>query len=121
MYNAFNNTSLYNPVSTGYGFGYSQQKQEIIKVNGREGANAYQMTPNSSVLLLDINQPVIYLKQTDGGGYANITAYKIEPYQSEAAEASDLERRIKRLEDIISESNTFSFKSTEQQKSSESD
>lgn len=114
MFNAFSQTSLYNPVTTGYGFGYSQQKQEIIKVNGREGANAYQMPPNSSVLLLDVNQPVVYLKQTDGGGYANITAYRIEPLQETSqTKTNELEMRIKRLEEIINESNTFSLKSAD--------
>ena len=122
MFNAFSQTSLYNPVTTGYGFGYSQQKQEIIKVNGYEGANAYQMAVNSSALLLDINNPVVYLKQTDGAGYASITAYKIEPLkETMQATTNDLELRIKRLEDIINESYTFSAKPTEQQKSAQSD
>ena len=53
------------------------------------------------------NQTIIYLKTTDGGGYANVTAYKTEPYQSEAqaSNTSELEKRIKKLEDIIYESN----------------
>jgi hypothetical protein len=33
--------------------------QEVIRVNGRQGAEAYQMAPNSSVLLLDENAPVV--------------------------------------------------------------
>lgn len=32
--------------------------QQVIKVNGRNGAEAYQMSPNSSVLLLDESAPV---------------------------------------------------------------
>lgn len=47
MYNAFNNlTSLYQPASA-YSF-QSQQKQEVIKVNGRDGAAAFQLAPNSN-------------------------------------------------------------------------
>lgn len=122
MYNAFNYNSPYiTPVPAVSPFAQSA-KQEIIKVNGYEGANAYQMTVNSSALLLDINNPVVYLKQTDGAGYASITAYKIEPLkETMQITTNDLELRIKRLEDIINESYTFSAKPTEQQKSAQSD
>lgn len=37
----------------------SYNKQEVIRVNGRNGANAYQMAPNSSILLLDETAPVV--------------------------------------------------------------
>ena len=106
-YNAFsNNNSIYNPVSAG--MGYSQlNKQEIVKVNGEGGAKAYQMPPNSSALLLDETQPIIWLKTTDGAGYPAISAYKIEPYTPETVQNNDIEKRVKRLEDIINESYTF--------------
>lgn len=101
---------------------YQPGRQEIIRVNGREGANAYQLPANSSVLLLDNNQPVIYLKQTDGGGYANITPYSITPFEQEQpVNASDLERRIKRLEDIINESDSSNVKRTKSKQSAQSD
>lgn len=108
MYNAFNYNSPYiNPVNAGYNYSYSQQKQEIIKVNGEAGARAYQLPPNSSILLLDESQPLIWLKITDGAGYPTLTSYKIEPYTPETAQTktNELEIRIKRLEDIINESN----------------
>ncbi len=35
------------------------QRQEVVRVNGRNGANAYQMAPNSSILLLDETAPII--------------------------------------------------------------
>lgn len=103
-YNAFSNNSLYNnPVSTGYGFGYSQPtKQEITEVYGVQGAQAYQMAPNSSVIMLDANNPVAYIKKTDGAGSASIMAYKLVPYESD--NTSELEKRVRKLEDIINES-----------------
>ena len=106
-YNAFpTNNSIYNPVSAG--MGYSQlNKQEIVKVNGEGGAKAYQMPPNSSALLLDETQPIIWLKTTDGAGYPAISAYNIEPYAPETVSNNDIEKRVKRLEDIINESYTF--------------
>lgn len=104
-YNAFSNNSLYNPASAGLGYG-QPAKQEIIRVNGENGAKAYQMPPNSSALLLDETQPVIWLKQSDGAGYSTINAYKIEPYIADTVVQSDLEKRVKRLEELINESYT---------------
>ena len=126
MYNnAFNNlTSLYNnPVcSAGYGFGYSQQtKQEITEVYGVQGAQAYQMAPNSSVILLDASEPIVYIKKTDGAGSASIVSYNLVQRETEQAKTNELEMRIKRLEEIINESNTFSIKSAESEKSAQSD
>ena len=48
------------------------QSQEVVKVSGINGVNAYQMTPNSSVLLLDTTAPIVWLVQTDGAGYAEL-------------------------------------------------
>ena len=36
-----------------------QQSQEVVKVSGINGVNAYQLAPNSSVLLLDTTAPDI--------------------------------------------------------------
>lgn len=79
------------------------QRQQIVRVNGIEGARAYQMLPpNSSALLLDENNPLLYLAQTDGAGYKTITMYKIEPYaHPEQNNSATLEDRIKRLEEMV--------------------
>ena len=53
------------------------QAQGLIKVNGRAGADAYQMAaPNSMVALFDANDDVFYIKSTDGAGYPSIKAYR---------------------------------------------
>ena len=80
-------------------------RQEIIKVNGENGARAFQMMPNSSALLLDETNPIVWLVQTDGAGYKTATAYTITPYQPESkVDVISLESRISRLERIINES-----------------
>lgn len=86
--------------------------QQIIKVNGQNGANAYQLMPNSSALLLDETAPRLFLKQTDGAGYPTITAYKLEPYVEEKQpDMKDILTRIKKLEDKINDkSNTSNVK-----------
>ena len=115
MYNAFNTlTSLYNnPASVGFNY-QNQPRQEIVKVSGEPGARSYQMGPNSSAILLDIDKPLVWVVQTDGAGYKTVTPYKIEPYQPEAVE-NDLERRIRKLEETIYESDFINAKSAKQQ------
>lgn len=99
------NGNMYNP----YLYSGIQQKQEVIRVNGRNGAEAYQMAPNSSVLLLDEVSPIIWLKTTDGASYPTITGYTITPIKPVVKETtgeaimeySRLEERIKRLEELV--------------------
>ncbi len=78
------------------------QTQEVIKVNGVNGVNAYQMAPNSSVLLLDTTAPIVWLVQTDGAGYKTSTPYDITPHESEeSVQYKTLEERIAKLEETI--------------------
>ena len=37
------------------------QRCQVIKVNGRNGADAFRMAADSSVLLLDENDPIVWL------------------------------------------------------------
>lgn len=88
-----------------YQYPQYQPKVEIVKVNGKPGAEAYQLAPNSSVLLLDESQPLVYLKATDGAGYATVTAYSITPYQEpKPADMAALEERLRRVEERLNES-----------------
>lgn len=78
------------------------QRQEIVHVNGENGARAYQMAPNSNILLLDDTAPIIWLAQTDGAGYKTVNAYNITPHQPEIPiDTKSLEARITKLEEII--------------------
>ena len=87
------------PVST---WGQNQQRMEIVRVNGENGAKAYQMAPNSSALLMDESAPLVWLVQTDGAGYKTAAPYTIAPYQSQPApDLNALEERIKRLEEML--------------------
>ena len=77
-------------------------QQEIIRVNGRNGAMSIQMAPSSSVLVLDETAPLVWLCQTDGAGYLTVTPFDIAPHQ-EAPQVSvnDLSARLARLEEIV--------------------
>lgn len=76
-------------------------KMEVVKVHGEDGANAFVMGPNSSIILLDETEPAVWLKTTDGAGYATITGYNLVPREvkkpaevSKEVEKSDLQVEI---------------------------
>ena len=81
-------------------------KQEVVRVNGKNGAEAFQLPPNSSILLLDETAPIVWLKITDGAGYPTITPYDINPHQTETVQQKEidikpLEQRISKLQEIV--------------------
>ena len=85
------------------------QKTEIIRVNGKNGGEMYQMAPNSEALLLDTSAPIIWLAQTDGAGYKTLTPYSITPYQPEPEiDVRSLNERLTRLEELINDKSNYS-------------
>ena len=86
----------FNPVQA------SGQPMQVVRVNGRNGAEAYGLGPNSSALLLDEGGTLVWLVTSDGAGYKTVAAYDIVPHKEQPAkEYTDLETRVKRLEDMI--------------------
>ena len=82
----------------------SQPPQQVVKVNGENGARAYQIGANSSALLLDETGTMVWLCTTDGAGYKTVSAYDIVPHQTAPTpDFSTLENRIKRLEEIVND------------------
>ena len=88
-----------NPYNIYQNYQIQGQKTEVVRVNGKNGADAYQLSPNSSILLLDETAPIVWLKTTDGAGYPTVTPYSITPYQPEPEpDFKSLENRIAKLE-----------------------
>ena len=114
------NGNIYNPYLYA-----GTQRQEVVRVNGRNGAEAYQMAPNSSILLLDETAPIVWLKTTDGASYPTLNGYVITPLKDKASMApgyADLEERIKKLEEAFnngSKSNASKSKSNNKQTADE--
>ena len=79
-------------------------QQQVVRVNGRGGAEAYSIGPNSSALLLDESGALVWLVTTDGAGYKTIAPYDITPHKVPTApDLSSLEARIKKLEEFIND------------------
>ncbi len=76
--------------------------QQVTRVSGRPGAEAYNLGANSSALLLDESGMMVWAITTDGAGYKTIVPYDITPHQdAEAKSLSDIEARLTRLEGLI--------------------
>lgn len=110
MFNSYGNNN-YNPYM-GYQTGnlvtqqqlqVRQPQQQVPRVNGRNGADAYKIPPDSSVLLLDETQPVVWLKSSDSAGYCTLLPYAISPLEEKSTEASvkSLEDRVSALEEML--------------------
>ena len=98
---------IQNPYFNPYGFMQQpvQQplpQQQVVRVNGENGAKSYAIGANSSALLLDESGTMVWLLTSDGGGYKTVSAYDILPHKTEPIpDYNSLEERIKRLEDAV--------------------
>lgn len=96
MYNLYSGYNPFQPPAP------PVPQMRVTRVSGRPGAEAFQMGPNSEVVLLDETQPVIWLKTTDGAGYPSLSPFDISPHEDEKpVDYKSFDERLKRLEDYI--------------------
>lgn len=55
-----------------------QSINNIWQVMGPESAQAYQIGPDSQVILMDSNRPVFYIKKSDSLGYSDTKAFEFQ-------------------------------------------
>ena len=65
----------YNPQMNNQQILPQEQTQNLIRVNGIDGAKTYQMPANSTVALFDCNEDIMYIKTTDGAGFPSIRTF----------------------------------------------
>ena len=65
-----------------------QQSVQIQFVKGTEGAKAYNIPASSSVILMDSNDPVFYMKSTDANGIETVKAYDFTERETVSLENS---------------------------------
>ena len=54
------------------------QLRQYAFVNGIEGAKSFQVPPNQTMLLMDSENPICYMKITDSIGQASLRYFKLE-------------------------------------------
>lgn len=103
---------IYNPALLPYMGMQPQrtaQRQEVVKVNGENGAMALQLPPNSSAIALDMSGTMIWLITTDGAGYKSVNPFDITPHKAEPLpDLTSLESRISALERMMNDASTNS-------------
>ena len=81
---------------------YYHTNNEINWVQGIEGAKAYQLQPNSNVMLMDSeNDETFYIKTSDNVGMCNLRIFKykeiISQNNDEYVRKSDLKTEVENL------------------------
>lgn len=92
------------------------QMNQFAFVNGIEGAKSFQMMPNQTIMLMDSENPVVFMKSSNSMGQSSLKYYKLtevseqdlrnqanpQPIQQneEYALKSDFEGLSKRIDEI---------------------
>ena len=58
--------------------------QQILQANGKSSIDALRMSPNSSALIADSTQPIIWKCISDSLGNVSATAFDVSPHKDEA-------------------------------------
>ena len=107
-FNPYLNQVPLNPVIPNYQSVVPQgPRMQIDTVNGKEAAFAYNMGPNSSVILADAMEAKVWVVTTDSAGYKVVKGFNITPdeeekppvVQTESDQISALSERIQKLEE----------------------
>ena len=89
-----------------YNFQPFQQKQELIKVNGLEGAKNYPLSPGSTVALFDAESDTMFIKSMDAGGFPSIRTFTFmettsKPIDSTETRLSALENELAQIKEVL--------------------
>ena len=91
-YASFNNPSNPNALP----------QQQIIQVNGKASVDTIQLAPNSSVLVMDTSQPIVWMCVSDGVGRVTATPYDISVHKdAPSVDMTSVEKRLANVEAII--------------------
>lgn len=62
------------------------QVNNVLQVMGPKSALAFQIGPDSQVILMDSNKPVFYMKRSDSSGYSETKAFRFKEIPLEQEE-----------------------------------
>jgi hypothetical protein len=105
--NAYN---MYNPYYSGQqnymNSGQSMNNNGINWVQGVEGAKAYQLMPNSNVVLIDSEQDRFYIKSADNIGMCTLRTFdykEVTDAPSANTQSNDMSQYVRRdeLQEIL--------------------
>ena len=85
---------------------YTLPPQQILQANGKASIDAIRMSPNSSVLIADTTEPIVWKCVSDGLGNVTAEAFDITHHKTEEEVEkentnnllTDISQRLERLE-----------------------
>ena len=85
---------------------FQPQRQELIKVNGLEGAKNYPLSPGSTIALFDAESDIMYIKSMDAGGFPSIRTFSFmemtsNPMDTTESRISNLEAEIANIKEVL--------------------
>ena len=90
MQNYNNYPYIYNPNFNNQNYN-QQTTNQYAFVNGVEGAKAYQVMPNQKMMLMDSDNPIVFMKTSDNYGKASLRYFKL-------VEVSEEELKVKQFD-----------------------
>ena len=103
MNNFMNNqTQTYTPMQMPMMQKWNLPHYETPLLNGRTDANNFSIGPNSSIILPDANEDIVWWIRTDSMGNKNITPWDVTPHQDpKPVDLNALEARLANIEEWI--------------------
>ena len=99
MNSNYNSYPYGNPNNYG---GANFQRNYYAFVNGLEGAKSYPIIPNQSLMLMDSENPVCYMKSADNTGKPSLKCYKLVEISEEELTKKPVDPETQALRDEIS-------------------
>ena len=90
-YNPYMNQQNYNNMNNQ--MQQQPQMNQFAFVNGVEGAKSYQMMPNQTVMLMDSESPVVFMKQSNSMGQSSLKYYKLTEVSEQDLRCSKQEQQ----------------------------
>ena len=78
------------------------QRNYYTFVNGLEGAKSYPIMPNQSLMLMDSENPVCYMKSADNTGKPSLKCYKLVETTEQELSVKPVDPATQELKDSIS-------------------
>lgn len=78
--------------------------QQVMQANGKASIDALRLSPNSSVLVMDTTEPIVWLCSSDSIGTVTAKAYDIsEHHDAPPVDVHTIEERLSAVEKRIEE------------------
>lgn len=92
--------NIYQPFNNQPQQNYQQpQMNQFAFVNGIEGAKSFQMLPNQTIMLMDSENPIVYMKQSNGVGQSTLKYYKMTEISEQELKGQNSPNNAQNLQD----------------------